>query len=81
MPLFYICNQHEIKIKLKALTKTEKSVCVWKKHYVDKQNSEEWLLSEYDSEYLRDRISVLKKLLQPSPDELIDIAPTSQHIP
>ena len=71
---FFICNQDEVEIKLKSLTKTGTSTDGWTHYYVDKSSNEEWHLTRYDSEYHGGGIPVLKRLPELTIEELIDIA-------
>jgi len=73
----FICNQSEIESKLKTLSKKGTSAESWADYYYDKNSSEEWLLTRYNSEYHGGGVSVLKILPEPSIEELIDIAMTS----
>ena len=76
MHQFFICNQDEVETKLKTLTKTGSSTDSWTHYYVDKNSNEEWHLTRYDSEY-HGGVPVLKRLPEPTIEELINIAMTS----
>jgi hypothetical protein len=75
----FICNQDEVENKLKTLTKTGTSTDGWTHYYVDKNSNEEWHLTSYDSEYHGGGVPVLKRLPEPTIEELINIAMTSAH--
>ena len=75
MQRFFICNQDEVENKLKALTKTGTSDDGWTHYYQD--NIEKWLLTSFNSEHHGGGLPVLKRLPEPTIDELIDIALTS----
>lgn len=77
MNQFFICNQSEVEAKLKTLTKTGTSADGWTDYYLDKTSGEEWHLTKYDSEYHGGGISVLKRVVEPTINELINIALTS----
>jgi hypothetical protein len=77
MHQFFICNQNEVDLKLKKLTKTGTSDDGWTNFYIDEDKSEYWLLTQYNSEYHGGGVPVLKRLPEPTVDELIDIAMTS----
>jgi hypothetical protein len=77
MHSFFICNQDLIETKLKALTKTGTSTDGWAHYYVDQKSDEEWLLTRYDSEYHGGGVPILKRLPEPTIEELINIAMTS----
>jgi hypothetical protein len=77
MNQFFICNQDEIETKLKTLTKKGTSTDGWTDYYVDKNSNEEWHLTRYDSEYHGGGVPVLKRLPEPTTEELINIALTS----
>lgn len=74
---FFICNEDEVEIKLKTLAKTGTSVDGWTHYYVDRDSNEEWHLTRYDSEYHGGGVPVLKRLPEPTIEELINIALTS----
>lgn len=73
----FICNQDEVENKLKTLTKTGTSTDGWTHYYVDKNSNEEWYLTRYDSEYHGGGVPVLKRLPEPTVEELINISMTS----
>ncbi|MBZ5857751.1 hypothetical protein [Flavihumibacter profundi] len=77
MHQFFICNQDEVETKLKTLTQTGTSTDGWTNYYIDKNSYEEWHLTRYDSEYHGGGIPVLKRLPEPTIEELINIAITS----
>ena len=77
MHQFFICNQDEVEAKLKALTKTGTSTDGWTHYYVDNNSREEWHWIRYDSEYHGGGVPVLKRIPEPTLEELIDIAMTS----
>ena len=77
MHLSFICNQEQINIKIKSLSKTSTSEDGWIDFYIDKVTNENWLLTRYDSEYHGGGLQVLKRLPEPTIDELISIAMTS----
>jgi hypothetical protein len=77
MQTFFICNQDQVELKLKSLTKTGASKDGWTFYYRDDDTKEEWLLKSYESEFHAVCIRVLKRLPQPTMEELIDIALTS----
>jgi hypothetical protein len=77
MHQFFICNQDEVEIKLKTLTKSGTSPDGWTHYYFDKNTNEEWHLTRYDSEYHGGGVPVLKRLPEPTIDELLNIALTS----
>ena len=80
MPQFLICNQDEVESKLKILTNAGTSDDGLTQFYKDKTSNEEWHLTQYDSEYHGGIVSVLKRLPEPTIEELIDIATTSLDI-
>ena len=77
MHQFFICNQDEVDAKLKTLTKTGTSTDGWTHYYVDQNSNEEWHLTRYDSEYHGGGVSVLKRPPEPTIEELINIAMSS----
>ena len=77
MHKFFICNQDEVETKLSTLTKTGTSTGGWTHYYVDKNSNEQWHLTRHDSEYHGCGIPVLKRLPEPSIEELINIVMTS----
>jgi hypothetical protein len=77
MNQFFICNLNEVESKLKTLTKTGTSDDGWIDYYVDSNTNETWLLTRYDSEYHGGGVPVLKRIPEPTIDELINIAITS----
>ncbi|MEO6722634.1 MAG: Imm27 family immunity protein [Ferruginibacter sp.] len=78
MTQHYICNQKDIQSKLKSLNKTKTSDDGWTIFYADIETQENWILTQHESEYHGGGISILKRLPQPTIEELIDIAITSQ---
>jgi len=80
MHQFFICNQDEVEAKLKTLTKTGTSTDGWTHYYVNKNSKEEWHLTRYDSEYHGGGVPVLKRIPEPTVEELMDIAITSAEI-
>jgi hypothetical protein len=74
---FFICNEDEVETKLKTLTKTGTSTDGWTHYFVDKNSNEEWHLTRYNSEYHGGGVPVLKRLPEPTTEELINIALTS----
>ena len=80
MHQFFICKRDEVEAKLEALTKTGTSTDGWTHYYVDKTTSNKWHLTRYDSEYHGGGIPVLKRLPEPTIEELINIAMTSADI-
>ena len=78
MTQFFICNQDQVDSKLKTLTKTGTSREGWTDYYFDKNTNENWLLTRYDSEYHGGGVQVLKRLPEPTIDELISIAMISR---
>jgi len=77
MHQFFICNEEEIKTKLKTLIKTGVSIDGWTDYYVDNNSNEVWHLTRYDSEYHGGGVPVLKRIPEPTIEELIDIAMNS----
>lgn len=77
MPLFFICNQNQVESRLKSLTKTGASEDGWTQYYMDNNTKEEWLFTTYESEFHGGGIPVLKRLSEPTIEELIEIALTS----
>jgi len=77
MHQFFICNQNDVNSKLQTLTKTGISDDGWTDYLVDKNTNENWLLTRYESEYQGGGIPVLKRLPEPTINELINIAMTS----
>ena len=77
MHQFFICNQDEVEAKLKTLTKTGTSTDGWTYYYVDNNSKEEWHLTRHNSEYHGGGVPVLKRIPEPTLEELIDIAMTS----
>ncbi len=80
MHQFFICNQTDIELKVKALTKTGTSDSGWTDFYIDKSKNENWVLTRYKTEYHGGGVAILKRLPDLSIDELIDIAITSTDI-
>jgi hypothetical protein len=74
MHQFFICNQDEVEAKLKTLTKTGTSTDGWTHYYINNNSKEEWHLTRYDSEYHGGGVPVLKRIPEPTLEELIDIA-------
>lgn len=74
---FFICGQDEINSKLTTLIKTSVSEDVWTQHYTDRATKEKWLLTQFHAEYQGGGVSVLKRLPEPTIEELINIAVTS----
>ncbi len=77
MHQFFICNQDDVKSKLQTLIKTGTSDDGWTHYYIDKHSTEEWHLTYYNSEYHGGGVPVLKRLPQPTIEQLIEIAMTS----
>lgn len=77
MHQIFICNQDEVEIKLKTLIKTGTSTDGWTHYFVEKNSNEEWHLTRYNSEYHGGGVPVLKRLPEPTTEELIHIALTS----
>lgn len=77
MPRFLICNQDDVNSKLQTLTKTGISDDGWTYYLVDKNTNENWLLTRNESEHQGGGVPVLKRLPEPTIDELINIAMTS----
>jgi len=77
MNQFFICNENEVNLKLKSLTKAETSVDGWAIFYIDKATNEKWLLTRYKPELQGAGIPVLKRLPEPTIEQLIEIAMTS----
>jgi hypothetical protein len=77
MTEFFICNQDDVNSKLQSLTKTGTSLEGWTDYFMDKKTNENWLLTRYNSEYHGGGVPVLKRLPEPTIDELINIAITS----
>jgi len=77
MHRFFICSESEVDFKLKTLAKTETSVDGWTVHYQDMNTNEKWVLTRYHSEYQGGGVPVLKRLPEPTIEQLIDIAMTS----
>jgi hypothetical protein len=77
MRQFFICNQEDVHSKLLKLTKTGTSDDGWTEFYLDETLSEEWRLTRFNSEYHGGGIPVLKKIPEPTIEQLIDIAMTS----
>jgi hypothetical protein len=73
----FICNQDKVESKLKTLTKTGTSDDGWTQYYHDNNSNEDWLLTNYDSEYHGGGVPVLKRLPELSIEELIEIAMSS----
>jgi hypothetical protein len=73
---FFICNQEQVDLKLRTLTKTGVSKEDWGHYYRDEDTKEEWLLTVWELES-GGYVSVLKRLPELSIGELIDIALTS----
>lgn len=79
MHQYFICKQRQIGSKLKTLTKSGVSEDGWTHYYFDKSSNEEWHLTSYDSEYHGGGIRVLKRLPEPTMEELVHIATTSSN--
>ena len=77
MHQFFICNQDEVEVKLKTFIKTGTSTDGWTHYYLDNNSNEEWHLTRYDSEYHGGGVPVLKRIPEPTLEDLIDIAMTS----
>lgn len=77
MTEFFICNPKNVHSKLQSLTKTGTSVEGWTDYFIDKKTNENWLLTQYNSEYQGGGITVLKRLPEQTIEELINIAMTS----
>lgn len=77
---FVICNHQLIQSKLKSLVKTGSSEDGYTDYYADSNTGENWLITQYESEYLDEVISVLQKLPGLAVGELVDIATTSMDI-
>ncbi len=77
MHQYFICNQSQVDSKIKDLTKTGTSEDGWIEFYIDKNTNDNWLLTRYNSEYHGGGLPILKKIPEPTIDELIDIAITS----
>lgn len=80
MHQYFICNQTEIELKVKTLTKTGTSDCGWTDFYIDKSKNENWVLTRYENEYHGVGVTILKRLPDLSIDEIINIAITSTDI-
>jgi hypothetical protein len=77
MGQFFICNENEVNLKLKSFIKTETSADGWTIYYIDKNTNEKWLQTRYKSEMQGGGVSVLKRLPEPTIEDLIEIAMTS----
>jgi hypothetical protein len=77
MDQFFICNQGEVDFKLQTLTQTGTSEDGGTSYFMDKSSNEEWILTRYDSEYHGGGVPVLKKLPEPTINQLMHIAFTS----
>jgi hypothetical protein len=80
MNQFFICNQHKVESTLKTLSKLKTSGDGCTHYYSDNNPTEEWVLIYYETEYFGKVISVLKKLPEPTIEQLIDIATSSTEI-
>jgi hypothetical protein len=76
---YFICDQDAIESKLRTLTKSKTSDNGWIEYFVDQESNEEWLLTHYHSEYQGGGSPVLKRLPEPTIDELVEIAMTSSE--
>ena len=74
----YICNQEDIQSKLEVLTKTESLEDGWTTSYLDLETKEKWILTRYNSENHGGGTAILKRLPQPTIEELIEIAITAE---
>ena len=74
---FFICNQDEVQLKLETLNKTGVSDDGWTHFYQNKNANEKWLLTKYNSEYHGGGVTVLKRLPEPTFQELINLVLTS----
>ena len=77
MHQYFICNQEKVTSKLQTLTLTDKSDSEWTENYIDNKSNEKWILVRYHSEYNGGGLPVLKRLPEPTTEELIDIALSS----
>lgn len=77
---YFIFNQVEIENKLNTLKKIQTTVDGWTEYYKDETTNEEWKLTRYHGEYNGGGIPVLQHLPEPSLEQLINIAMTSQNI-
>lgn len=80
MHQFFICNQDEVERKLKTLIMSGTSSDGLIHYYLEKPTNQEWHLIRYDSEYHGGVVPVLKRLPEPSIEQLINIAITSDDI-
>lgn len=79
MHRYFISDQDAIKSKLQTLTKIKASDNGWIEYFVDEKSNEDWLLTYYHSENHGGGSPVLKRLPEPTIDELVEIAMTSSE--
>lgn len=79
MNQFFICGQDEISNKLTTLSKTGVSNDGWTTYFIDEVTEDKWLLTQFHAEYHGGGVSVLKRLPEPTIEDLINIAATSNN--